>query len=142
MLDQRGRLLVAALGFAGCSVPSYDRALHALRSWLDSWSGIGRIAIGMAHQGFDLQLTRYDERGWRATFYTTGMEHSPTSATGTGWEPMPWPATQRAALVALPHAQGGTGLMTDLERLGLVVIGFMVAMIGVWIRMSGRDGWY
>jgi hypothetical protein len=26
----------------------------------------------MAHQGFDLQLTRYDERGWRATFYTTG----------------------------------------------------------------------
>jgi hypothetical protein len=29
----------------------------------------------MAHQGFDLQLTRYDERGWRATFYTTGMEH-------------------------------------------------------------------
>jgi len=37
----------------------------------------------MAHQGFDLQLTRYDDRGWRATFYTTGMEHSPTSATGT-----------------------------------------------------------
>jgi hypothetical protein len=28
----------------------------------------------MAHQGFDLQLTRYDEKGWRATFYTTGME--------------------------------------------------------------------
>src|SRR5262245_13453472 len=26
----------------------------------------------MAHQGYDLQLTRYDERGWRATFYTTG----------------------------------------------------------------------
>ena len=40
----------------------------------------------MARQGFDLQLTRYDEKGWRATFYTTGMEHSPTSATGTGWE--------------------------------------------------------
>jgi hypothetical protein len=38
---------------------------------------------GMARQGFDLQLTRYDERGWRATFYATGMEHSPTSATGT-----------------------------------------------------------
>jgi hypothetical protein len=40
----------------------------------------------MALQGFDLQLTRYDKKGWRATFYTTGMEHSPTSATGTGWE--------------------------------------------------------
>jgi hypothetical protein len=34
----------------------------------------------------DLQLTRYDEKGWRATFYTTGMDHSPASATGTGWE--------------------------------------------------------
>ena len=44
----------------------------------------------MHRQGFDLQLTQYDERGWRATFYTTGMEHSPTSATGTGWEPTPW----------------------------------------------------
>jgi len=97
MLDQRGRLLTAGLGFAGCSMPSYDRALYTLRSWLNSWSGIGRIAVGMAHQGFDLQLTRYDERGWRATFYTTGMEHSPSSATGTGWEPTSWHATQRAA---------------------------------------------
>jgi hypothetical protein len=44
-------------------MPSYEGALHALRTWLDSWAGIGRIAVGMAHQGFDLQLTRYDERG-------------------------------------------------------------------------------
>jgi len=83
MLDQRGQLLRAAIGFAGCSMLSYDRALHALRSWLDSWSGIGHVAVGMHRQGFDLQLTQYDERGWRATFYATGMEHSPTSATGT-----------------------------------------------------------
>jgi hypothetical protein len=69
--------------------------LEVLRSWLDSWRGIGAVERGMAHQGFDLQLTRYDERGWRATFYTTGMEHSPTSASGTGWERTPWHATQR-----------------------------------------------
>ena len=49
--------------------------LGALRSWLDSWRGIGDVERGMAHQGYDLQLTRYDERGWRATFYTTGMDH-------------------------------------------------------------------
>ena len=30
----------------------------------------------MHRQGFDLQLTQYDDRGWRATFFTTGMEHS------------------------------------------------------------------
>src|SRR5881397_3099921 len=51
MLDERGRLLLAALGFAGVSMPSYDRALHALRTWLDSWAGIGRVAVGMARQG-------------------------------------------------------------------------------------------
>src|SRR5215831_11020011 len=42
-------------------------------------------------------LTQYDDRGWRATFYTTGMEHSPTSAICTSLERTPWHATQRAA---------------------------------------------
>jgi hypothetical protein len=71
MTDQRGPLLIAALGFAGYAVSSYDRALHALRSWLDSWAGIGHVAVGMHRQGFDLQLTQYDDRGWRATFYVS-----------------------------------------------------------------------
>ena len=104
MLDRRGRLLRAALGFAGVLYPSYDRALWALRFWLDSWSGIGRIAVGMHRQGFDLQLTQYDERGWRATFYTTGIEHSLTSATGSAWELTPWRAVQGAARDALRRA--------------------------------------
>jgi len=39
----------------------------------------------MARQGYDLQLTRYDEKGWRATFDTTGMEYSITSATASAW---------------------------------------------------------
>jgi len=85
-------------------MPSYDRALHALRAWLDSWSGTGHVAVGMHRQGYDLQLTQYDDRGWRATFYTTGMGHSPPSATGTGWERTQWHPTQRAALEALKKA--------------------------------------
>src|SRR6266545_1516587 len=78
--DQRRRLPRAALGFAGLPRPSYDRARWALRFWLDSWRGIGDVVHGTARQGFDLQLTRYDERGWRATFYPTGMEHLITGA--------------------------------------------------------------
>ena len=78
--------------------------LGALRSWLDSWRGIGDVVHGMARQGYDLQLTRYDKRGWRATFYTTGMEHSPVSATGSAWEPTPWRAVQGAAREALRKA--------------------------------------
>jgi hypothetical protein len=38
--------------------------------------------MGAAHQ--DLISSRYDDREWRTTFYTAEMEHSPTSATGTG----------------------------------------------------------
>ena len=55
-------------------MPSYDRALWTLRPWLDSWAGIGHLVVGMHRQGFDLQLTQYDERGWRTTFYVAGME--------------------------------------------------------------------
>src|SRR2546422_6730264 len=51
VIDQRGRLLVAALGFAGLPRPSYDRALWALRFWLDSWRGIGDVERGMARPG-------------------------------------------------------------------------------------------
>jgi hypothetical protein len=56
----------------------------------------------MHRQGYDLQLTQYDDRGWRATFYTTG---SPTSATCSAWERTPWHATQRAALEALEKSE-------------------------------------
>ena len=102
----RGQLLRAAVGFAGYSMRSYDRSSTPSRTWLDSWSGIGHVTVGMARQGYDLQLTRYDEKGWRATFYTTGMEHSPTSATGTSWgSARRWHAVQKAAWEALKKSE-------------------------------------
>jgi hypothetical protein len=97
---QRRSVLFAALGFFAAAPPSVP-AMRALHAWLDTWNGIGQITGGMARQGYDLQLTRYDERGWRATFYASGMEHSATGATGSAWEPTPWRAVQRAALSAL-----------------------------------------
>jgi len=52
-----------------------------------------------------IQGQRYD---WKEqiviltrTFYTTGMEHSPASATGTAWEQTPWRAVQQAAWEAM-----------------------------------------
>jgi hypothetical protein len=68
MLDQRGQLLRAALGFAGFSLPSYDRALHALCTWRDSWSGIGHVTVGMARQGTTFTSPGDDEKGWRAAW--------------------------------------------------------------------------
>jgi hypothetical protein len=90
MLDQWTSFLRAAPGFAGLPRPSSDRSLWALRFYVGSWSGIGSIAVGMVRQCFASQLTRYDERGWRRTFYTTGMERSPTSAASAAWERTPW----------------------------------------------------
>ena len=101
MLDQRDRLFVAALSFLCLQTSPRAPALGVLRSWLDTWRGIADVAMGMARQGYDLQLTRYDEQGWRATFYMSGMEHSPTSATGSAWERTAWRAVQGAAREAL-----------------------------------------
>ena len=46
-------------------VPAYDRALLELRTWLDSWPGVGHVAVGMHRQGYDLQLTQV-RRPWLA----------------------------------------------------------------------------
>src|SRR5438093_7317228 len=105
MTDRRARLMLTRLGFIPLA-SQLSPVLHALHRWLDSWRGIGDITVGMARRGYDLQLTRYDERGWRATFYMTGMEHSPTSATGSAWEPTAWRAVQRAAWEALRSTTG------------------------------------
>jgi len=50
-----GRLFLVALEAA--SVDAEMPVLGALRSWLNSWRGIGDVERGMARQGFDLQLT-------------------------------------------------------------------------------------
>ena len=71
MITASHLLLISTTPCAPCDAPQSSR-VTALRMWLDSWSGIGRAAVGMHRQGFDLQLTEYDERGWRATFHTTG----------------------------------------------------------------------
>jgi hypothetical protein len=97
VLDQRGRLLRAALGFVTLRAAPQDLALATVHGWLDSWRGIGDVVVGMHRQGYGVQLTQYNERGWRATFYTTGMEHSGTSATASAFEETPWRAVQRAA---------------------------------------------
>lgn len=59
-----------------------SNAPSAASQYVDSSRGVGAIAPGMAHQDFDLQLTRYAERGWRASFYTSGIAHSVVSGTG------------------------------------------------------------
>jgi hypothetical protein len=67
-----------------------------------AWSGIGLIIAGMTHQGWDVQLTAYAARDWRANFYPVGI--APIVG-GTAWEPTPWRAVQRAAWEALTNTR-------------------------------------
>jgi hypothetical protein len=106
-LAQRRALMFATLGFHELTrvLTGMEASFRALRSWLNSWRGIGDIEAGMRRQGYDLYLTRYDGRGWRATFYVTGMEHSMTATTGSAWERTPWKAVQRAAARSLDRIE-------------------------------------
>jgi hypothetical protein len=99
-LDARGRRLRAAL--AAVLVKADTAELRLMHEWFDSWSGIGLVVVGMAHQGYDLQLTAYAGRDWRANLFTTGIAHSIVG--GTAWEPTPWRAVQRAAWETLKKA--------------------------------------
>ena len=63
-LQWRRPLLPAALGFALLRRHEPGPLVTSLgRGWLDTWTGIGAIAGGMAEQRYDVSLTRYDERG-------------------------------------------------------------------------------
>jgi hypothetical protein len=81
-----------------------DPALEIFRTWLSGWRGVGLVAAGMARQGYDLSLTRYAELGWRATFYVSGREHSPTGAAASAFEATPFGAVQVAAWETLARA--------------------------------------
>ena len=99
-LAQRRRLLVATLAATRLAASTgTGSGLAECRRWLDRWSGVGLVAAGMARQGFDLELTRFGDEGWRATFSPAGRAHSVVS--GSAWEATPWRAVQRAAWEAL-----------------------------------------
>jgi hypothetical protein len=73
-LDASGRRLRAAL--AAVLVRDNAPELRLMREWLNNWSGIGLIIAGMTHQGWDVQLTAYAARDWRANFFPVGIAHS------------------------------------------------------------------
>jgi hypothetical protein len=98
-LDSRGQLLRAALGFL--ALEAREPELRRLHDCFDTWRGIGDVVAGMARAEYDLELRRYDGRGWRAMFFSSGFEHSFTSHAGAAWARSPWEAVQRAAVDAL-----------------------------------------
>jgi hypothetical protein len=74
-LAQRRHVLFTMLTTLGFRYPpGHEPAVIAgIRQYLDGWPGVGRIVAGMARQQYDLQLTRFGQDGWSATFYPAGI---------------------------------------------------------------------
>jgi hypothetical protein len=94
-LDQRRANLHATLGFL--QLPATEPELQLLHQWLDTWTGVGLMTVGVERHGMRLSLTHVADGEWRAMF----MGDPLISARGFGVAATPWGAVQWAAWHAL-----------------------------------------
>ena len=94
-LDQRRALLVAALGFLQLEPRAPE--LRLLHRWLDSWTGLGLVVVGVERQGLRFSMSHVADGEWRAQF----SAHPMWASVGFGVAKTPWQAVQRAAWAAL-----------------------------------------
>jgi hypothetical protein len=87
LLDARGRRLHAAL--AAVLVKAHAPELRLMHELLDSWSGIGLVVVGMAHQGYQVSLGEHGTARWIAVFFRVDGGHEPVAAAGTAHEATP-----------------------------------------------------
>jgi hypothetical protein len=89
--DRRRANLRAALGFL--QLPPTEPELVMLHRWLDTWNGIGLLAVGMHRQGLRLSLSHVADGEWRCVF----MGENPMLAPkGFGVAATPWRAAWHA----------------------------------------------
>ena len=90
--DRRRLLLRAALGFL--RLPATELDLVMLHRWLDTWTGVGLITVGVERHGMRLSLSHIADGEWRAVFTGDNARLAPG---GFGVAPTPWGAAQMAA---------------------------------------------
>jgi hypothetical protein len=93
--DRRLAMLRAALGFLQLLPRTPE--LRLLHRWLDTWTGVGLIAVGVERQGLLLSLSHIAEGEWRAQF----MGNPLVAPKGFGVSTTPWRAVQIAAWAAV-----------------------------------------
>jgi len=87
-----GRLnLGGALGFL--QLQPHAPALRLLHRWLDTWTGLGLVVVGVERQGLRFSLSHIAKGEWRAYFMKSPM----FAPAGFGVAKTPWAAVQRAA---------------------------------------------
>jgi hypothetical protein len=93
--DRRLASLRAAIGFLQLAPRAQE--LRLLHRWLDTWSGVGLITVGVERLGHRLSLSHIAEAEWRAQF----SAHPMWAPVEYGVAPTPWGAMQRAAWAAV-----------------------------------------
>jgi hypothetical protein len=118
-VNDRRALLTAALGFL--QLPAQTSALRAPHTWLDSWTGIGHIVVGMDRHGFRLSLEKWgnSDGGWTAAF----ERDAKVSPAGFGSAATPWQRYNRprgAPFAAADNSPPGRhgGLLPRLNHNG------------------------
>jgi hypothetical protein len=103
MGHQRHRTLTAALGFL--QLAPHAPELRLLHRWLDTWTGVGLITVGVEREGCRLSLSHVTEGKWRAAFMGDPM----ISPAGYGVAATPWAAVQRAGWAAVTESARASG---------------------------------
>ncbi len=83
-------------------VRAHAPELAPAHRWLDTWTVVGLITVGVERQGLRLSLTHITEGEWRAQFMGESALLAPR---GYGVAASPWQAVQRAAWAAVRHAE-------------------------------------
>jgi hypothetical protein len=85
---QRAANLRAAVGFL--QVKSKAPELTILHRWLDTWTGLGLVVVGVERQGLRFSLSHIAEGEWRAVFMSNPM----FAPARFGVAATPWQAVQ------------------------------------------------
>jgi hypothetical protein len=96
MSTQRRANLRATLGFL--RLPPTEPELQLLHRWLDNWTGVGLITVGVERHGMRLSPSHIADKEWRAVFMG---ENALLAPRGFGVAPTPWRAVQRAGWRAM-----------------------------------------
>jgi hypothetical protein len=91
MTDRRRAHLTAALGFL--QLPPRAPELRLLHRWLDTWTGLGLVVVGVERRGLRVSLTHITEGERRSYFMKSPM-----------FAPPPSGAVQRAGWAAVGQA--------------------------------------
>ena len=102
MTSSSRALLRAALGFRTTRWHEpMPPAARELATWLDSWTGIGAVVVGMQRLGYVVEMKAFP-MAWRVNFMMRDVD----TVAGSAWEPTAGRAVQCSAWAALRSPSG------------------------------------